>query len=71
MRRAVLGGVETIDHGDGGTPEVWQLMEEKGVTLCPTLAAGDATAQYAGWKKGTGPRAGAAAREARRRSRTR
>jgi len=52
MRRAVMGGVETIDHGDGGTPDVWQLMAAKGVTLCPTLAAGDATAQYAGWKKG-------------------
>ena len=55
MRRAVLGGVETIDHGDAGTPEVWALMKEKGVTLCPTLAAPDATAQYAGWKKGQEP----------------
>ena len=50
-----MGGVETIDHGDGGTPDVWRLMAEKGVTLCPTLAAGDATAQYAGWKKGQDP----------------
>lgn len=55
MRRAVLGGVETIDHGDAGTPEVWALMKEKGVTFCPTLAAPDATAQYAGWKKGQEP----------------
>ena len=55
MRRAVMGGVETIDHGDGGTPDVWQLMKDKGVALCPTLAAGDATAQYAGWKKGQEP----------------
>jgi imidazolonepropionase-like amidohydrolase len=55
MRRAVIGGVETIDHGDAGTPEVWALMKEKGVTYCPTLAAGDATAQYAGWKKGQDP----------------
>ena len=55
MRRAVMGGVETIEHGDGGTPEVWRLMVEKGVALCPTLAAGDATAQYAGWKKGRDP----------------
>ncbi|MFN7978739.1 MAG: amidohydrolase family protein [Vicinamibacterales bacterium] len=55
MRRAILGGVETIDHGDAGTPEIWQLMKEKGVTFCPTLAAGDATAQYAGWKKGSDP----------------
>lgn len=55
MRRAVLGGVETIDHGDAGTPEVWALMKEKDVALCPTLAAPDATAQYAGWKKGQEP----------------
>jgi imidazolonepropionase-like amidohydrolase len=55
MRRAVMGGVETIDHGDGGTPEIWRLLADKGVTLCPTLAAGDATAQYAGWKKGQEP----------------
>ncbi len=55
MRRAILGGVETIDHGDAGTPEIWKLMVEKGVTFCPTLAAGHATAQYAGWKPGQGP----------------
>ena len=55
MRRATLAGVTTIEHGDGGTPEVFRLMAEKGVALCPTLAAGDATAQYAGWKKGTDP----------------
>lgn len=55
MRRAVMGGVETIEHGDGGTPEVWRLMVEKKVTLCPTLAAGDAIAQYGGWKKGLDP----------------
>ncbi len=53
MRRAVLAGVETIEHGDGGTAEVFKLMAERHVTLCPTVAAGDATAQYAGWKKGT------------------
>jgi imidazolonepropionase-like amidohydrolase len=55
MRRAVLAGVETIEHGDGGTPDVFKLMVEKRVALCPTLAAGDATAQYAGWKKGQDP----------------
>ena len=54
MRRAVLAGVETIEHGDGGTPEVFKLMKERNVALCPTLAAGDATSQYAGWKKGEG-----------------
>ena len=55
MRRAVLGGVETIEHGDAGTPEVFRLMKEHNVALCPTLAAGDATTQYAGWKKGEQP----------------
>jgi imidazolonepropionase-like amidohydrolase len=52
MRNAIAAGVDTIEHGDDGTPEVFKLMAEKGVVLCPTLAAGDATAQYAGWRKG-------------------
>jgi imidazolonepropionase-like amidohydrolase len=55
MRRAVVAGVETIEHGDAGTPEVFRLMNEHGVALCGTLAAGDATSQYAGWKKGEAP----------------
>jgi imidazolonepropionase-like amidohydrolase len=55
MRRAILAGVETIEHGDAGTPEIFRLMKEHNVALCPTLAAGDATSQYAGWKKGEGP----------------
>ena len=41
MRRATLAGVETIEHGDGGTAEVFKLMAEHGVALCTTLAAGD------------------------------
>ena len=53
MRRAIEGGVETIEHGDDGDDEIFTLMKNGGVALCPTLAAGDATAQYAGWKKGT------------------
>jgi imidazolonepropionase-like amidohydrolase len=52
MRRATLAGAETIEHGDGGTPEIFKLMVERHVALCPTLAATEATAQYAGWKKG-------------------
>ncbi|NNG08599.1 MAG: amidohydrolase family protein [Arenibacter sp.] len=55
MRRAVMAGVETIEHGDGGTPEIFKLMKEKGVALCPTLAAGDAIERYNGWDKGTDP----------------
>jgi len=38
MRRAAMAGVETIEHGDGGTPEVFRLMKERNVALCPTLA---------------------------------
>jgi imidazolonepropionase-like amidohydrolase len=38
MRRATLAGVETIEHGDGGTPEVFRMMRERDVALCPTLA---------------------------------
>ena len=55
MRRAIMAGAETIEHGDEGTPEIWKLMVEKNVAFCPTLAAGDATSQYAGWKKGVDP----------------
>lgn len=52
MRRSALAGVSTIEHGDEGDEEVFRLMKEKGVALCPTLAAGDAVLQYGGWKKG-------------------
>lgn len=49
MRRAALAGVDTIEHGDEGTPEVFRLMKERGVAYCPTLAARDAIARYRGW----------------------
>jgi len=53
MRRAVLAGVTTVEHGDQGTPEVFRLMRQHGVALCPTLAAGEAYATYFdGWVKG-------------------
>jgi len=55
MRRSVLGGVSSIEHGDNGDEEIFRLMKEHNVALCPTLAAGDAILQYAGWKKGTDP----------------
>ena len=51
MRRAILAGVETIEHGDGGTEAIFKLMKENNVALCPTIAAGDAISQYRGWKK--------------------
>jgi imidazolonepropionase-like amidohydrolase len=49
MRRAVLAGIDTIEHGDEGTPEVFKLMKERGVAYCPTLAARDAISRYRGW----------------------
>ena len=55
MRRAIVAGVETIEHGDNGTPEVFRLMKDKGVCFVPTLAAGDAIQQYRGYKRGTQP----------------
>lgn len=49
MRRAIAAGVDTIEHGYGGTPEVFAAMAAKGIALCPTLAASDATSRYRGW----------------------
>jgi imidazolonepropionase-like amidohydrolase len=40
MRRATLAGVETIEHGGEGTPEIFKLMVEHHVALCPTITAG-------------------------------
>jgi imidazolonepropionase-like amidohydrolase len=55
MRRAALAGVETIEHGDGGDVEVFRLMVNNKVALCPTLAASEAMSKYRGWRKGTDP----------------
>jgi len=55
MRRATLAGVETIEHGDQGDIEIFRLMANRGVALCPTLAAGEAMSKYRGWKQGTDP----------------
>ena len=49
MRRAILAGADTIEHGYDGTPEIFRLMREHGVALCPTLAATEATSRYRGW----------------------
>lgn len=53
MRRATLAGVETIEHGDGGTLEVFRLMAKEGVAWCPTLGAGEAIEFFGGWVKGS------------------
>ncbi len=49
MRRATAAGVDTIEHGDEGTAEVFAAMKAQGIGFCPTLAAGDAVARYRGW----------------------
>src|ERR1051325_10102883 len=41
-RRAILAGVETIEHGDGLNPELLRLMKERGTALCPTLSVASA-----------------------------
>lgn len=55
MLRAINGGVKTIEHGDGGTIEIFKLMKKKGIGFCPTLAAGHAINQYRGWNKNSDP----------------
>jgi imidazolonepropionase-like amidohydrolase len=55
MRRAARAGVDTIEHGNGGTAEVFRLMAERGVALCPTLTVHEAMSRYAGWHRGRDP----------------
>ncbi len=63
MRRAIMAGVDDIEHGDGATAETFALMKEHDVSFCPTVAAGDATTQYAGWQKGVQPEPAGIARK--------
>ncbi len=56
MRRATVAGASTIEHGYGGTAEVFQLMAKREVAFLPTLAADAAYAEYFnGWKPGQAP----------------
>ncbi|HCT57397.1 MAG TPA: amidohydrolase [Gemmatimonas aurantiaca] len=55
MRRAIMAGVETIEHGDAATAEVFDLMKQRGTAFCPTLSATESTTRYRGWKKGVDP----------------
>jgi len=55
MMRSINAGVTTIEHGDNGTEDVFKLMKQKNIALCPTLAATEATQQYKGWRKGIDP----------------
>ncbi len=63
IRRAVLAGAESIEHGDDGTPEVFRLMAKHRVYLCPTLSVTDAIARHGGWKPGTTPEPAAITRK--------
>jgi imidazolonepropionase-like amidohydrolase len=47
MRRAVLAGVRSIEHGNSATPEVLKLMKDHGTYFCPTMAVGDSPAKRA------------------------
>jgi imidazolonepropionase-like amidohydrolase len=56
MRRAVEAGVDTIEHGWGGTEEIFRQMASKGVGYLPTLTAVEAIAEYFhGYKPGESP----------------
>lgn len=55
MKRAAAAGVSTIEHGDYGNEEVFELMLKNKVALCATLSAAEASATYNGWKKGSMP----------------
>jgi imidazolonepropionase-like amidohydrolase len=48
MRRAIMAGVRTIEHGDNGTPAVFKLMKEHGTCLVPTIAAGESQLEQRG-----------------------
>jgi imidazolonepropionase-like amidohydrolase len=48
MRRAILAGVNTIEHGDAGTPEVFKLLKEHGACYVPTIAAGESQLEQRG-----------------------
>ncbi len=55
MRRAILAGISTIEHGDNGTEEIFDLMVKYKTAYCPTLSAAEATSEYDGWKRGSLP----------------
>jgi len=46
MSRAVLAGVDTIEHGYGGTPQIFALMAARHVAYLPTLTAEEAISEY-------------------------
>lgn len=55
IRRAVLAGAATIEHGDDLDAETAQLLKTHGTVYIPTLSATESVTQYKGWKKGIEP----------------
>ena len=47
MKRAVLGGVDSIEHGTYMSEEVMELMKQRGTWYVPTILAGDFVAEKA------------------------
>ncbi|WP_269713275.1 metal-dependent hydrolase family protein [Caulobacter sp. NIBR2454] len=46
IRRAVLAGADTIEHGYGASEATFRLMKDKGAVYVPTLTAPASTSQY-------------------------
>lgn len=47
MKRAVLAGITTIEHGTKMTEEIMDLMKERGTYFVPTISAGKFVAEQA------------------------
>jgi imidazolonepropionase-like amidohydrolase len=46
MRLAIAAGVDTIEHGYGGSLDTFRLMQQHGIAYLPTLTAAEAYSQY-------------------------
>lgn len=56
MRLAIEAGVDSIEHGYGGSAATFRLMRERNVAYLPTLTAVESTEQYyAGYVPGQSP----------------
>ena len=50
MRRSIMAGVDTIEHGDDATLETFKLMAEHKVAWCPTLSVGNQATKRANFQ---------------------
>jgi imidazolonepropionase-like amidohydrolase len=46
MRRSAIAGVDSIEHGYGGSEATFKLMAAKGIAYVPTLTATESTSTY-------------------------